>query len=121
MSEIPSTDNLGSAESICKTIESLANTIDVRSAADAEISYTAKLLAKGTKIVAQKLVEESGELAIALVSEGDKEVAEEASDLIYHLLVAIRSRGIPLDAVADTLQRRQNMSGLAEKASRSSS
>ena len=57
-------------------------------------------------------------MALAIASQDDKAVAGEAADLVYHLLVALRSRGVPLDAVAKALEARQGKSGLAEKASR---
>lgn len=109
---------LGKSEAISAVLAHLAETIDTRAGADPDTSYTAKLLAKGERKCAQKLVEEAGELAIALVSEGEDEAASEAADLLYHLLVALRSRGISLDSVAGKLAERQGVSGLAEKASR---
>ena len=96
----------------------LANTIDARALEGAEDSYTARLLARGPRKCAQKLVEESGELAIAIAAETPTEVAAEAADLLYHMLVALRSRGVSTDAVADALIARQGVSGLAEKAAR---
>ena len=109
---------LGKTEAISTVLAQLAETIDARAGSDPDTSYTAKLLAKGERKCAQKLVEEAGELAIALVSEGEDEVASEAADLLYHLLVALRSRGISLDSVARKLAERQSVSGLAEKATR---
>jgi len=109
---------LGKTDAISAILARLAETIDARAGADPDTSYTAKLLAKGERKCAQKLVEEAGELAIALVSEGEDEAASEAADLLYHLLVGLRSRGISLDRVAEKLADRQGMSGLAEKAAR---
>lgn len=109
---------LGKTDAISAALAHMAETIDARAGAEPDTSYTAKLLAKGERKCAQKLVEEAGELAIALVSEGEEEVAGEAADLLYHLLVGLRSRGIGLEAVAGKLAARQGVSGLAEKASR---
>jgi phosphoribosyl-ATP pyrophosphohydrolase len=110
--------DLGKTDAISTVLAQLAETIDARAGADPGTSYTAKLLAKGERKCAQKLVEEAGELAIALASEGEDEAASEAADLLYHLLVALRSRGISLDTVAEKLSARQGVSGLAEIASR---
>lgn len=110
--------DLGRTDAISSVLMHLAETIDARAGVDPDTSYTAKLLAKGERKCAQKLVEEAGELAIALVSEGEAEAAGEAADLLYHLLVGLRSRGISLDAVAEKLSERQGISGLAEKAAR---
>lgn len=105
-------------ETFLSALRQLAADIDARAEADPETSYTARLLQKGSRKCAQKLVEEAGELAIALVSESKRESAAEAADLIYHLLVALKSRGIAPDTVGEVLIERQGTSGLAEKASR---
>ncbi|RYZ14421.1 MAG: phosphoribosyl-ATP diphosphatase [Alphaproteobacteria bacterium] len=68
--------------------------------------------------LAKKLGEEGVEAALAIASQDDKAVAAEAADLVYHLLVALRSRGVPLDTVAKALEARQGKSGIDEKASR---
>lgn len=112
---------LGTSKSIAEILTALADTIDTRAAeGDASSSYTAKLLSMGPPKTAKKLGEEAVELAIALTSEGDDEVAGETADLIFHLFVALRSRGITLDQIAETLKARQGLSGLAEKAARQS-
>ncbi|MCI4643685.1 MAG: phosphoribosyl-ATP diphosphatase [Hyphomonadaceae bacterium] len=109
---------LGSPAEFFAALDHLAQTIDARADGDPAESYTAKLLAKGPQKCAKKLGEEAVELALALVSESDEAVASEAGDLLYHLLVALRSRGLSLDAVGGALATRQAMSGLEEKASR---
>ncbi len=110
---------LGHAVKLTNILEALAATIDARAAAgDTDASYTAKLIAKGPSKTAKKLIEEAGELGLALVSEEESAVAAEAADLLYHLFVALRSRGIALDRVADILANRQGLSGLEEKAGR---
>lgn len=81
-------------------------------------SYTAKLLHAGVNKVGGKVVEESGELAMAGVSESDDRVVSECADLVYHTLVLLACRGLPLAAVAAELERRFGTSGLEEKASR---
>lgn len=110
---------LGSSDQLALVLKALAATIDSRAASgDVESSYTAKLLAKGPQRTAKKLGEEAVELAIALTAQSDDEIAGETADLIFHLLVALRSRGISLDQVAGILADREGISGLDEKASR---
>ncbi|MFT4196501.1 MAG: bifunctional phosphoribosyl-AMP cyclohydrolase/phosphoribosyl-ATP diphosphatase HisIE [Pseudoxanthomonas sp.] len=73
-----------------------------------EGSYTAGLFAKGTRRIAQKVGEEGVETALAAVAQDDAELLGEAADLLYHLTVLLRSRGLSLaDAVA-TLARRNH-------------
>ena len=103
-----------------QVLEALAATISVRAdAGDAGASYTASLLAKGPNKIAKKLIEEAGELGLALAGEGDADVTGEAADLLYHMLVGLEARGISLGAVAQVLAEREGLSGLEEKASRS--
>lgn len=111
-------DPLGSSAFLGEVLAELAKTIDARAGGDPESSWTAKLLMGGPALTAKKLGEEGVEAALAIASQDDKAVAAEAADLVYHLLVALRSRGVPLDAVAKALEARQGKSGIAEKASR---
>ena len=69
-------------------------------------SYTTSLLSLGTNRVAQKVGEEAVELAIAAVSNDREEVLNEAADLVYHLLVLLRSRELSLAELVATLQAR---------------
>lgn len=112
-------DPLGSAAFLGEVLGELAKTIDTRAGGDPSSSWTAKLLMGGPALTAKKLGEEGVEAALAVASQDDKAVAAEAADLVYHLLVALRSRGVPLDAVAKALEARQGKSGIDEKASRS--
>ncbi|MEO0465349.1 MAG: phosphoribosyl-ATP diphosphatase [Pseudomonadota bacterium] len=109
---------LGSPADLFQALDHLAQTVDARADGDTESSYTAKLLAKGSAKCAKKLGEEAVELALALVSEGDDAVASEAADVLYHLVVALRARGIALDDVGAALVARQGISGIEEKAAR---
>ncbi|MEM6410713.1 MAG: phosphoribosyl-ATP diphosphatase [Pseudomonadota bacterium] len=118
MTDTRNSNSLGNPSSFIEAVSKLSETIDSRADADPSSSYTASLLAKGQKKVAQKISEEGSELAIAIVSEGEHEVASEAADLIYHLLVGLRARGVTLEDVATILKARESQSGLAEKASR---
>jgi phosphoribosyl-ATP pyrophosphohydrolase/phosphoribosyl-AMP cyclohydrolase len=71
-----------------------------------DASYTAKLLASGINKVAQKVGEEGVETAIAAVNESDDKLVAESADLLFHLLVLLRARGLPLSAVIQELERR---------------
>lgn len=109
---------LGNADGLMGVVARLANTIDDRAGGDPKDSYTAKLLSKGSLHCGKKIAEEGAELALALVAEGKSESASEAADLMYHMLVGLRSKGVTLDDVAAALRKRQGVSGLDEKASR---
>lgn len=84
----------------------LERTIAERAAADPETSWTARLLAAGPKRAAQKVGEEGVETALAGAAGDDAELAEEAADLVYHLLVLLRARGMTLGDVLAVLERR---------------
>lgn len=73
---------------------------------DADGSYTASLARQGVLKVAQKLGEEGVELALAAVAQDEGRVTAEAADLIYHLLVLLKLRGLSLADVAGELERR---------------
>ncbi|MCJ8191122.1 bifunctional phosphoribosyl-AMP cyclohydrolase/phosphoribosyl-ATP diphosphatase HisIE [Sphingomicrobium aestuariivivum] len=77
-----------------------------RAAADPDESYTARLLSKGTKRVAQKVGEEGVEAALAATVGDRDELTNEAADLLYHLLVLLKDQGLALSDVTDELQRR---------------
>ena len=109
---------LGGADALMDVLSTLARTVDDRAGASADSSYTARLLEGGPLKIAKKIIEEGGELALALTAEDDAAVRAETADLLYHVLVGLRARGVSLDEVADTLAARQNLSGLEEKASR---
>ena len=112
------TKTLGSSAALTDMLAALAQTIDARADIPSEHSYTSQLLAKGPLHCGKKIAEEGAELALALAAQGETESAAEAADLLYHILVGLRARGVSLDAVADALQARQDVSGLDEKASR---
>jgi phosphoribosyl-ATP pyrophosphohydrolase/phosphoribosyl-AMP cyclohydrolase len=69
-------------------------------------SYTARLFAEGPKRIAQKVGEEGLEVALAAVAETDDKVVSESADLIFHLLVLLRSRGLSFERVIGELQSR---------------
>jgi phosphoribosyl-ATP pyrophosphohydrolase/phosphoribosyl-AMP cyclohydrolase len=84
----------------------LEKTIAERAAADPSKSWTARLIAEGPKRIAQKVGEEGVETALAGVAGPDEELASEAADLIYHLLVLLRSRHMVFQDVLDVLAKR---------------
>jgi phosphoribosyl-ATP pyrophosphohydrolase len=98
------------------TLQDLETIIAAR--ATAEKSYTQSLLAKGANYTAKKFGEEAIELVIAAASQSTKDVVYEAADVLYHLLVVLKSRDVSLTDVLAELQRRTSLSGLEEKASR---
>jgi phosphoribosyl-ATP pyrophosphohydrolase/phosphoribosyl-AMP cyclohydrolase len=85
----------------------LARTVASRAAARPRDSYTAQLLAGGVAKISQKVGEEAVEIVVAANSEDDERLASEAADLLYHLLVLLQARGVPLDAVWKELERRE--------------
>jgi phosphoribosyl-ATP pyrophosphohydrolase/phosphoribosyl-AMP cyclohydrolase len=87
-------------------LASLEAVIARRATEKPDASYTAKLLAKGISKVAQKVGEEGVEVALAGASEPDDKVIEESADLLFHLLVLLRARGLTLSQVAGKLESR---------------
>ena len=96
----------------------LAATIEARKGADAETSWTAKLLAKGPEKCAEKFGEEAVEAIIEAVKGDRAKLTAEAADVIYHLLVMLAARDVTLADVVAELARREGQSGIAEKAAR---
>jgi len=84
----------------------LEQVIAQRATEKSEASYTARLLDKGVTRVAQKVGEEGVELALAAAVESDVKVVEESADLLFHLLVLLRARGVTLAQVMRTLEAR---------------
>ena len=76
-----------------------------------EGSYTTRLFEAGTKRMAQKVGEEGVETAIAALAESDELLLGEAADLIFHLTVLLRSRGLSLRDVKDVLRERHAQAG----------
>lgn len=100
------------------TLDRLAATIASRKGADPETSWTAKLLAKGPEKCAEKFGEEAIEAIIEAIKGDRARLTCEAADVLYHLLVMLAARDVPLADVLAELDRRDGTSGLAEKASR---
>jgi phosphoribosyl-ATP pyrophosphohydrolase/phosphoribosyl-AMP cyclohydrolase len=96
----------------------LERTIRERQASTADKSYTRSLLDGGVAKINRKITEEAGELVQALAGESDERVLSEAGDLLFHVLVGLRARGLDFSEVVRTLAARTSQSGHAEKASR---
>lgn len=100
-------------------LDALYATIRARLDAPAGTRSYVRTLVEGTK-VAEKIVEEAGELSVELtaVSPDRGRIVAEAADLIFHTLVGLAARGVTLEDVERELRRRAGVSGLDEKASR---
>src|SRR5229473_1854463 len=100
------------------TLHDLEKRVEERARAPADASYTRELLDRGVEYCAKKLGEEAIETVLAAVNEDRARLIAEAADLIYHLLVVLKARGISLADVEAQLAERTRQSGLTEKASR---
>jgi len=89
-------------------LQTLQGVIDDRVAKRPDGSYTAKLLSKGWARVAQKVGEEGLEAALAGAGGSDAQVIEEVSDLLYHVLVMLKARGLKLEQVMGELRSRHD-------------
>jgi phosphoribosyl-ATP pyrophosphohydrolase/phosphoribosyl-AMP cyclohydrolase len=87
-------------------LATLESVIAQRVAEQTEGSYTARLFAQGLRRIAQKVGEEGLEVALAAVVETDDKVIGESADLLFHLLVMLKSRGLPLERVVAELAAR---------------
>lgn len=99
-------DQPRSAATSIAFLAKLEAVIEQRADAKPDSSYTAKLLAKGLNKVAQKVGEEGVETALAGVNEPDDKLIGESADLLFHLLVLLRARQLPLSAVVAELAKR---------------
>ena len=90
-------------------LEDIYCIIEKRAKSKSTTSYTKTLLKKGKKRIAQKVSEESAELIIDYLNGTKKRTIEEASDLIYHLLVLLYDKKITLRDIKKELQKRKNV------------
>jgi phosphoribosyl-ATP pyrophosphohydrolase/phosphoribosyl-AMP cyclohydrolase len=102
-------------QTLLSTLEAV---LESRKASTGAASYTKSLYDAGAPAIGAKIREEAGELARAVESESDERVVSEAADTLYHLLVGLRWRGIPLRRVLAELAKRLGTSGHHEKAAR---
>ena len=94
------------SKNIFSIISELENTIDKRKSADVNNSYVASLLKKGVKEIAKKITEEAGETSIAAVTD-DGRIIDESADLVFHLLVLLKSQNYSLNDVLKELKNRR--------------
>ena len=98
-----STEKLGPG-----VLQELLDVINQRVSEKPEGSYTVSLIEEGPGRVAQKVVEEAGETAIASVSQTHDDVANEMADLLYHCMVLLASLKMPVDMVWEVLSKRRS-------------
>ena len=99
-------------------LQRLAKTLESRKGASPEDSYVARLYAGGPDAILKKVGEEAAETLLA-AKDGDKlQIVKETADLWFHCLVMLSYYGLTPDDVLQELQRREGVSGLAEKAAR---
>lgn len=107
-----------------ETLSRLESTIAARRRADPDTSpdtsYVASLTARGLPVIARKFGEEAVEAVVAALAEDRAELVGEAADVLFHLMVLLAEKQVPLSEVMAELDRREGVSGLEEKASRSS-
>jgi len=102
-------------QTILATVEAI---LEARKTSSGAASYTKSLYDGGAAVIGTKLREEADELARALEGESDERVVSESADVLYHLLVGLRWRALPLNDVLAVLAARLGTSGHAEKARR---
>lgn len=97
-------------------VERLFAAIEARKTADPDKSYTARLYARGTHKIAQKVGEEAVEVVIEAIRGKKKRLVSESADLLYHLLVLWADAGVSPDDVWAELARREGIPGFAARA-----
>jgi len=101
-----------------EVLKEISDVIEVRKQAAAESSYVSQLLHKGEDAILKKVIEEAGEVLMAS-KDGDKlHLIKEVADVWFHSMVLLGYHGLRAEDVLMELQRRQNISGIDEKASR---
>ena len=101
-----------------QVLDRLWDVVQARRDADPALSHSARLLSRGTAKVAQKFGEEAVECLIEAVAGDSQAVVAESADVLYHLLVLWVSANVHPSQVWAELERREGISGIAEKAAR---
>ena len=99
-------------------LDRLWSVVSSRRDVDPSVSHSARLLSRGTAKVAQKFGEEAVECLIEATLGNRAGLIAESADVLYHLIVMWVDAGVPAEAVWSELQRREGVSGIAEKAAR---
>lgn len=102
-------------------LDRLADLLEQRKTADPGTSYVAKLYAKGMDSILKKVGEEATETIIAAKDNDKQQIIYETADLWFHTLIMLAKAGLKPQDVLDELARREGLSGLVEKSSRSES
>jgi phosphoribosyl-ATP pyrophosphohydrolase/phosphoribosyl-AMP cyclohydrolase len=106
-------------DEVYSVVDQLYHTIlERKREGNSETSYTAKLLNGGSNKILKKVIEEAGELSLAVKDLDRDEIVYESADLLYHSLVALAHSGVNPDKVRTELKRRFGLSGIDEKSSR---
>lgn len=100
------------------TLQKLTETIEARKLASAEKSYVAKLFAKGEDAILKKIGEEATEVILASKERDRPHIVYETADLWFHCMVLLSHHGLSVDDVLTELARREGLSGIVEKNSR---
>ena len=101
-------------------LQQLARVLEERKGADPKSSYVAKLYGKGLDAILKKIGEEATETVMAAKDGNREQIIYETADLWFHTMVMLAQQGLGPDDVLAELARRFGLSGLEEKASRSS-
>lgn len=104
--------------SVQTVLDHLTATIESRKSARPESSYVAQLFHKGTNGILKKVGEEATEVVIAAKDADKEQIVYESADLVFHLMVMLAQHDLTFDDVVNELARREGLSGLDEKASR---
>lgn len=111
---------MNSESSMQEILEQLQEVLEQRKTAEASESYVASLYSQGLDKILEKVDEEAAE-TLAAARDGDKqELVKETADLWFHTMVMLADQGLSAADVIDELARRFGLSGLDEKASRTS-
>lgn len=100
-------------------LSQIQNVLAERKSADPETSYTAQLFHKGEDKILKKVIEEAGEVLMASKDGGGEHLIYETADLWFHSMILLAHHNLRVEDVLQELARRQGLSGLVEKASRS--
>ncbi len=103
---------------MAETLQQLQAIIRERRIVDPALSYVSSLFSKGREKIAKKLGEEAIETVIAAMQGDPEKLTYEAADLLFHLMIVLEEGGVSIDDVLAELERRDGVSGHAEKASR---
>ena len=103
---------------IYSIVDNVSHIIEQRKNSTDNSSYVHSLFAKGENTILKKVVEEAGELCFAIKDGNESEIIYEATDLLFHVLVALGYKNISPDRIRQELARRFGTSGIEEKNSR---